>query len=299
MDSRYTWAQQASIGWPAWLRSLFGIPPWSCPPADNLDGMDRQGGLVRGASYTASWPAELATVPIAFGAYRTPWQGTLGGLPVQIVGGPVESWTSINPWLGNQVSQAPMPTPTAGFRWINGHPARDGAYDRDWHGWDPATGWLYETILTNLDRRTVAQWGIWDRAGVLLAGMSISASGESIARHVLSPTEADHRLSIVLPDYAAGQNVRGGNADGAGKYLWPRCGDLVRLRPDIAAASIARGGQEARVARMALAYGIRITDKHGGTTASAHITSQVGAWDRAYAPPWTLADLEPAIEAGS
>lgn len=293
MDPRYTIAQQY-LGWWPWT------PKWSCPPADDTSTLARDTRRCRPADMQPAWPATLASVPVRFGGNVRPSnEGTLSGKPVVSGGDRGDVW-NVHPvptWANNGYEQVVIPRPRSRYWWVEGYPARDGAWDRRMIVVHP-DGAVTETILTAPDFWKIARFARYWPDGTLAEGFPITNGGRPQFHTILAAAEPDHRLAIGLPEYAKGVHDNGGVSDGEGLFDWPRSGGLLRLTDAAYARTLATTNdpEVLRVARMLNEFGAYVDDRSGPKVRHAAIECQTAVFSKVWWP-WTLSDFEAAVDA--
>jgi len=259
----YSWAQALSESWSPFWRRVFGIPDWIPPEtpyvADRF--LDTRRAV---ASEPVSWASEIGPVPVRITNHSNVWQGSLPGIPIQVV--PAANRRSVtllesNPYLGT-VRNVSIPLPTEGEFWVEGNPSASGAWDRHVLLVCPESGEAWELIgYDPVGPRCIAASYWLD--GKLIDGMEVYAGGSyenaPMSSILLNRYDPPHRLGLAFNDYIGHDGTK---AEESG---WPRCGEVLRLSEFAAArlASNATVPEQRTFVTSAREYGFLVYDRGG------------------------------------
>lgn len=267
--------------WYNFLRSLFGTRTadkitnykyYRVPLAEKVDP-PRITRRVRPTGERVRW--EENTLNVAIDGYRgrPGSDGVMTGTPIQLGTERQRSITfgyaeyghigAVNPKYKTRI-----PLPQLGWYWLTGHPVP--MFDkiciiREPH---PTDVIIHEMIQfdpfqpENILSNQALGWGKFVN-GVHVAGDSISATGDSVSSHLITPwvQEQPHRPSMIVRNYigADGPNTGITLTEETGGI---RAGSLVMLDPDSQSYHdmIEKGGVCATIAQMCVDYGVLVAD---------------------------------------
>lgn len=236
----WTWWESVTYDWPDWTRPWLAPPRWRNPTCDVTTRRVDETRVT--ASEPRQWPVELAGLNLTCDPPRqTPWQGSVGGGPIQTVDPTMtRRFTIDNKWGGNLYRdgqlvgrygpgerwQVDVPMPVRNGWAVEGYPNALNQGDRHWFGIEP-DGTAHECIWLGLNNTpTMLNYCKYAPDGTLLTGMpgGVVKGGQQWTRLAWDRFDEPHRLGIVF------HNLGGGDGTGP-PALWdfPRYGQTFRL----------------------------------------------------------------------
>lgn len=247
MNKRYVWTAWESLTyeWTGLLRALAG-PKWRNPVCDVTDRYVCKDTVSE--SVKMSWPDELKDLRMGCDIpSQVPWQGSVGGQPVQMVNPTkYKTFTVDNVYGGTRIVagepdryykpgekyKVKIPVPVTGEWAVQGYPNGKNDGDRHWYGIEP-DGTAHEVIWLGIGTPTVASYNKWSPKGERLD--SIPRKGSVVkgdiqwTAHAWNRFDEPHRLGIVFYNFG---NSPEGWGDGTGepaKWTFPAYGQILRL----------------------------------------------------------------------
>lgn len=250
------WHQQVSYDWTRPPGSWFAYKPrWSNPTTD----MPQRTNLVTDrvtASVPMQWPVEYHGAPIDVTVRQTPWQGSVGGKPVQHVDKmKMRRFMVDNKYGGelfrNGMSQGltkageqwevmvPRPVREAQDGWaVEGYPNMLNDGDRHWYGLED-DGTAHECIWLGIGTDTMLDYCRFAPDGTLLDGVvkhgrvGVVKGNVSWLSLAWNAGDAPHRLGLVFHNLAR-EGVNGAASDGTrDDWTQPAYGQVFRLSAEV------------------------------------------------------------------
>ena len=162
MQYIWTWWQSVTYGWTGLMQQWFGAKPrWENPPADYIRETRHLDKTMVADSKPVVWPTEYRDLRLGLGPVRqTPWAGSVGGKPVQLVAGAMSRPIKVQNWYGGpryvdgdlvknyapgEAYHVTVPGPVR-YGWaVEGYPDGLNQGDRHWYGLE-ADGTAHEMI---------------------------------------------------------------------------------------------------------------------------------------------------------
>lgn len=253
----FTFAQQATLNWSSWMKTLFGIPEFK-PVASDCPGDRFLFTTEAGTSTPIEWPAGWAETKFDFhaGTGKVGPGGNVRGWPIQRYAPDArwENWTQIR--YGER-TQVEVPTPNDRPMWLEGMPVRGGAWDRHWLGVCPERDEAIEMIWAVPGNRECSGWGRW-QGGVLVEGRAVCRGGVSLTERLWNRDDSPHRMAL---------HISGDDKLAETHFEHPTVGDVFRLSTDatIRLLSTATTEEQRRWILAAQSHGMEVVDRNGNT----------------------------------